>query len=416
MDNIIKENKNKERNIWWMQFLISVLGTAIGVGLTFGISHRIENKKKEQAQRMTAMMVIHDIDETIDKLRLMKVDVENGYYATMYTMEHLNQIDSVPTDTLYAVINFLLSDDQDFRFDDSKEKIFHSSPDSWQNLGSMKFIDNVQSFYFDRQTFQELCNKSDIWCNPISMKEIEKIQVKNDNLSIEQYIEQYNSLLRDLLKNWIDDDRVQYFITYSAYRIAQIVKLIEEWTSMNNENKFLMSITDEELEEYVNSINQNGIALTENSLFGTWILSSTEENSLEWEFDKDHNYSIVTFSSQTVKLPFCRGKLKVSIAEKGTWSLEGDSLVQMLDINAFDVKVDVSDMSVFSGRQEVFDDWLKGYEEDLLTYYQKQFSKYTRATQYVRLDASRDKMEMKGTGVNDQGEKEQITWYLKRKK
>ena len=146
MDNIIKENKNKERNIWLMQFLISVLGTAIGVGLTFGISHRIENKKKEQAQRMTAMMVIHDIDETIDKLRLMKVDVENGYYATMYTMEHLNQIDSVPTDTLYAVINFLLSDDQDFRFDDSKEKIFHSSPDSWQNLGSMKFIDNVQSF------------------------------------------------------------------------------------------------------------------------------------------------------------------------------------------------------------------------------------------------------------------------------
>ena len=60
-----KEDNRKERRSWWMQFLISVIGTAIGVGLTFAVSNRLENRKKEQAQRLTAMMVIHDIDESM---------------------------------------------------------------------------------------------------------------------------------------------------------------------------------------------------------------------------------------------------------------------------------------------------------------------------------------------------------------
>ena len=35
----------KERRSWWMQFLISVVGTAIGVGLTFAGSKMVENNK-----------------------------------------------------------------------------------------------------------------------------------------------------------------------------------------------------------------------------------------------------------------------------------------------------------------------------------------------------------------------------------
>ena len=102
----------KERRSWWMQFIISVLGTAIGVGLTFAISHMIENRKQEQAQRMTAMMVIHAIDETVDQLQLMKTDMDKMYNAMLFTMQHLDQLDSVPNDTLYLAINYIIADDQ----------------------------------------------------------------------------------------------------------------------------------------------------------------------------------------------------------------------------------------------------------------------------------------------------------------
>ncbi|MBO7073445.1 MAG: hypothetical protein J6W12_00835 [Bacteroidales bacterium] len=35
-----KEDNKKERRSWWVQFLISVIGTAIGVGLTFAVMKR----------------------------------------------------------------------------------------------------------------------------------------------------------------------------------------------------------------------------------------------------------------------------------------------------------------------------------------------------------------------------------------
>ena len=158
-----KEDNRKERRSWWMQFLISVIGTAIGVGLTFAVSNRLENRKKEQAQRLTAMMAIHDIDESIDRVKSMKDDMEQQYDATIFAMSHLDQMGSLSFDTLVLALTYIVADDEAFSFDTSKEKIFHSSPDTWQNLGSMKFIDNVQSFYFNRQSFLETYNKSVYW-------------------------------------------------------------------------------------------------------------------------------------------------------------------------------------------------------------------------------------------------------------
>ncbi|MBP5796924.1 MAG: hypothetical protein J6W26_01435 [Bacteroidales bacterium] len=339
--------KKGSRNHWGIQFLISVLGTAIGVGLTFAVSNRMENRKKEEAQRLTAMMVIHDIDETIDQLKKMKQEMESGYDETQYVMEHLDQLDSVPDITVYNTVEYLLLRDHDFRFDMSKEKIFHSSPDTWQNLGSMKFIDNVQSFYFDRQLFQESMNKSDIWREPIPLNEYEKLQVQDDdNQTVEQYLKQYNILIREFLKEKLDDKQVQQYISYSAWRMTELVRIIAEWTNKNNENKFLMSITDEELEDYVNNIYQNGIALKEKSLIGTWSLSSSDEYNSEYEFSKDHVYSMRNIGSSSVNLPFYHGKIKYEFKENGTWKLEGDSLTQCVDLESIDVKIDVSDIAL----------------------------------------------------------------------
>ena len=409
------EKKEKPNRSWWTQFLISVLGTAIGVGLTFVVNNRIENRKKEQAQRMTAMMVIHDIDESVNTIKSMKERMETLYNAMTFTMEHLDHLDSIPNDTLYKAIEFIMTDDQDFRFDMSKEKIFHSSPDTWQNLGSMKFIDNVQSFYFDRQAFQDLRNNSTFWHEPISVSEFEKIKIDNSDLSVEEYIEQYNSLLCDFLKDQLNNDHIKYFIDYTPWRVAVLVSLIENWTEMNDENKFLMSITDEELENYVNSINHSGDALTEKSLIGTWELSSTEENSSEWAFRKDHTYSLVTINSSSVNLPFAKGKLKVRFTEEGTWKLEGDSLIRVSDLDALGVELDASELVAMAGKQDMCDSWVEEYREEVMKYNRANVMLNMRNARHARLDASHNKMEMRGMSTTPQGEKVQVTFYLKRK-
>lgn len=411
-----KEEKKKSNKSWWMQFLISVMGTAIGVGLTFAVSHRIENRKKEQAQRLTAMMVIHDIDESVKSLKTMKENMETQYNVLLFVREQLDQLDSVSVDTLNKVIEFITSDDQDFRFDMSKEKIFHSSPETWQNLGSMKFIDNVQSFYFERQLFQDLQNKSSLWIKPVSQSEYEKIKIDYSNMNLEEYLDKYYALLRDFLKNQLSDDHIKYYIECTPYRLNFLVEQIEKWMMMNDENKFLMSITDEELENYVNSINQSGIALTEKSLIGTWELSSTEENLSEWEFRKDHGYSFVTISSSAINLPFAKGKIKASVTEKGTWTFDGDSLILVTELDALGVEMDTSNLIVLPGKQDMCDDWVIEFNEQLKQYHQANLKFNLRNARRARLDTSHDKMELKGTSITPQGDKIQVTFYLKRKK
>ena len=397
-----------------MQFLISVLGTAIGVGLTFAISHRIENRKKEQAQRLTAMMVIHDIDESVQSLKTLKENTKKLYEAMLFAREHLDQLSTVPNDTLYMALSFITSDDQEFRFDMSKEKIFHSSPETWQNLGSMKFIDNVQSFYFERQAFQDLQSKSSLWIKPVSLNELEKIQIDYNDMNVDEYVEQSNALLRDFLKEQLGDDHIQYYIDYTPWRLNALVELIVNWTQMNDENKFLMSITDEELENYVNSINQRGIALTEKMLIGTWELSSTEENTSEWDFRKDHSYSFVTSISSAVNLPVANGRLLVRISEEGEWMLKGDSLIRIADIDAVNVELDASNLTALPGKQEMLDNWIQEKKEEALIYNKTTVMMNPRNARHVRLDASHDKMELRGTSITAEGEEIPVTFYLKR--
>lgn len=399
------EKKKKLRASLWMQLLISILGTAIGVGLTFAVNNRMENRKKEEAQRLMAIMVIHDIDESINSLKSLRENMETMYNATLYVREHLNQIDFVPNDTLNKALHFIVETEEEFRFDNSKEKIFHSSPDTWQNLGCMKFIDNVQSFYYYRQEFQDAYNQSSIWQKPVSVEVYEELNNSDSNLSLEEVLDQYYAKMRKLLKEKLEDGHVKYYIDCTPRKLGSIASLIKYWIQVNDENKFLMSITDEELENYVNNINTNGYAVSEKSMPGTWEMSSTDEVN-QFELRKDHTYSYVSIVTSPANINFSQGKLKKIYKESGIWELKGDSLIAIPD--SVDFEADASKMTIQPEKQEMLDNWVQNYQEEYLSYFQQKLKEgYLRQAWSVRLDASRDKMEMK---------KDENTVYFKRKK
>lgn len=390
---------------WWTPLLVSIIGTAIGVGLTFAVNNWMDKRQKQQTQRLMAMMVIHDIDESISYLKNYKQEVETMYYTTMYVRDHLSQLDSLPADTLLQALKFIVNNEEDFRFDMSKEKIFHSSPDIWQNLGSMKFIDNVQSFYYNRQTLQNVFNRLNLWQEPVPIKETECLMIRSNNLSLEEYYEQYYNTMRELLKVKLADAHVNYYIDYTPQRLSVIADFIKEWTMMNDENKFLMSITDEEMENYVNSFNTNGISVKEKSLIGTWSSSSMDELN-QFEFRKDHTYSFMNHETTTANINFSQGKLTRIYIETGTWKLEGDSLFAKPD--SVDYNVDASGMKVQPEKREMLDNWVQNYQKEGLTYYRNTIkdSNYRRSWN-AHLDASCNKMELK---------KDDQVLYFKRKK
>jgi hypothetical protein len=246
------------------------------------------------------------------------------------------------------------------------------------------------------------------------MSDFEKISVNDNNMNVEEYVNTYYSLMRAFLKEKLDDSQVQYYISCSAWRVAQLVTIIDRWSTMNNENKFLMSITDEDLENYVNSIKQNGIPVKDKDLIGSWVSSSTDEISSKWEYRKDHTYTIVNSQTSPVKLPFARGKLKIDLEISGTWTLAGDSLIQNLDIQSFALHLNLNDMIVLPGRQQMFDEWVTQYEVEISELYKNVFEQNEREAMQARLDASHNKMELKGEAINAMGLKEPSTTYLKR--
>jgi hypothetical protein len=223
----------------------------------------------------------------------------------------------------------------------------------------------------------------------------EKLNNGTIGLGLEETMDQYSANMRKLLKEKLYDEHVYFYIESTSRKLAIIANLIKHWTQVNDENKFLMSITDDELENYVNNINTNGIAVTETSLTGTWTSSPMDE-SYQFEFRKDHTYSYVANITSPANLNFSQGKLKRIYKEAGTWEMKGDTIIAIADADSVDFEMDASMMTVQPEKQEMLDNWVQNFKEESITFYQKEIKEgHARRKWCARLDTSHDKMELK---------------------
>lgn len=383
------EKKTTRKKIDWQQFFITVIGTAIGVALTFVVSGILERRNKAQAQRLTAIMVIHDIDNTVNIFQSWKDNEEKGKALLLYALEHKDQKEAIPSDTLMNVLNLLVRSKTEYHFDTSKEQIFNSDADTWQNLENMKFIDNVQEFFYERQRFLEIANNAEWFREPIPDEEFMQVVMNSGWVTEEEYFTELWAFLRDKLQ----DKRVAYYINVSHARVEALTQYIDKFTLLNEENKFIMGITDQELEDYVNSLHNNGIALTKGDLPGRWLFASRDQN-MEYTFHSDNTYTYSNAkNSSYVKTPYWSGVYTVKVTYKGTWALQRDSLVLTPDYASTDVQLDPSGIVVEKDGEKNLADWLNQYQETTLNYFREEDDKEYQYAVKARLDSSRDKME-----------------------
>ena len=383
------EKKTTRKKIDWQQFFITVIGTAIGVALTFVVSGILERRNKAQAQRLTAIMVIHDIDNTVNIFQSWKDNEEKGKALLLYALEHKDQKEAIPSDTLMNVLNLLVRSKTEYHFDTSKEQIFNSDADTWQNLENMKFIDNVQEFFYERQRFLEIANNAEWFREPIPDEEFMQVIMNSGWVTEEEYFTELWAFLRDKLQ----DKRVAYYINVSHARVEALTQYIDKFTLLNEENKFIMGITDQELEDYVNSLHNNGIALTKGDLPGRWLFASRDQN-MEYTFHSDNTYTYSNAkNSSYVKTPYWSGVYTVKVTYKGTWALQRDSLVLTPDYASSDVQLDPSGIVVEKDGEKNLAEWLNQYQETTLNYFREEDDKEYQYAVKARLDSSRDKME-----------------------
>ena len=395
--------KKTKKKIDWRQFLITVMGTAIGVALTFVVNGVVSRHNKEQAQRLTAIMVIHDIDNTINLLKDWKDKEEEIGELLRSALEQRDRLEEMPFDTMSSVLGYLADSNIDFSFDTSKEKIFNSDLDTWQNLGNMAFLDNVQDFYHDRQSFQDGVNQSTMWRSPIPDEDYMQFVMGTGWVTQEEYL----AALRPYLKDKLHETRVVYYINVSGTRVKSLGQWIDYWTRKNNENKFLMGITDRELEDYVSSISKKGVPLTRSKLLGKWFFTVGDQTN-EYDFHGDHSYTYVNdYASSFLKMTTFSGRLKMTISYRGEWAFRGDSLVLTPDYSTAHMKLDPSGLVPEKNMQDSLDAWVTWYQEQAIDNFKEMEDKGENLTVKALLDSSKDKMEW--TDADDD------VRYLKRK-
>ena len=242
----MKESKKRDSRQWWKDFLISVLGTAIGVGLTFAVSKIVENNKKEEAQHVTAMMIIDDMENSLEIVKFIKKDENQRHLATQYVMENLENLDSIPYDTLSLVANYIIDGSfysTETEFSESGEKIFQSAQDAWMNLNDISFIRSADEFYKSRAVFRNAIQTHYSWKKPVSKTENDEMLTNTDILDSWK---KYNTYL----KGKLSEPRTQKYINQHSHRMQFYDDVIEQWSSIIADCKNLMNISDTEMEEF----------------------------------------------------------------------------------------------------------------------------------------------------------------------
>ena len=379
-----KFGRNLTGKGWLKELLMTFLGTTISIVLTFGTAAYLEDLQTVKARRLMAMTIINDIDQSLEVVKKRKAAEERGHEAASYVIENKDRLESIGEDTLNMFINYVTSAsfDSNMEFTKMNENIFNSSQDSWRTLNDRKFLNNVQEFYNIRAVFEQ--QSKDWFCfkKPISKEE------------------EYDLFLSDKFKNTVDRCRwllesphLMNYMSYVSTRTnfySGFLQLI----NLNEENKFLMNITEQEMQEFVNQTYMEIHPAKEKDLIGTWnAVLVDEKNELVYNLQPDHTFT--TRQSVRWGTSFFRHKMVQRFSLSGTWAVEGDSLVMYYDMKSYKMEVDDSEVTY----PPHLADSVRGVKEALVGERMKprlvkQLDQNNRTAQATNLDDSGTRLEL----------------------
>jgi hypothetical protein len=203
------------KGYWVKELLMTILATTISIVLTFGTAYQIDRREKKTAQRQMAMMIIHDIDNSIHRMEQADSIIREFDKLQLLILEgkYDKPISSARTDLSLCNPNVV-------KFSETTEQIFKTSVDTWNTIGKADFIDNVSNCYIDRAVY-----------NQSIIDEFYKKLLPTDSF-------RELSELDELLD--IDAD---FYVTQSS-------EIINRMKAANELNKRIMKVSDEDLEKF----------------------------------------------------------------------------------------------------------------------------------------------------------------------
>ena len=387
---------------WLKEVALTFLATTISIVLTFGTAQYFEHKQKVDNGRLMAMMAIHDMDNTVETLTKLGNQHTATAQMAQYLIDNQDRLDSINVDTLEKVLNYLVADDnspQQYRLDESTEKVFLSSQDSWKNIDNATFIDKVQQFYVARHRLYDHINSSSRWRKPVSEDEHNRLLMSDLVMNTPT-----------LLRKFFSMPSVNFYLSLATKRQLELNLVADRFKQISDRCKFTMGITDEELAAYIESRERTGSNVKEHELIGPWIMMKTTEYDVIVDYTADHTYTQTTIVRHPA--PIFNGRIDIKYITTGTWELRADTLRMVLKP---DIKFEMDDSHITSkpGMEQKVKDYTAEVEAHFRAQAKAREIKEDRPRSYAAsIDRTGNKIELMWTETDAEGGEVKQAYYL----
>ena len=375
---------------WAKELLMTFIGATLSIILTFGTAHFVDQKQQREDGRQTAMMVIHDMENTAKQFREYVKEEENNFNIAQYVLSNINQLDAVSPDTVILFASYITADaGQLYTYDNSSEKIFLSSQEAWKTINNPAFIDEVQEFFHSRQLLFERLNNDRLFTKPISSGEYYDLLLEKPHMQ-----ELDTAFWIHYTKEFIRNNAVGRYIDFSYVRRRYSNEYADQFMSLANKCKFMMGISDEELALYVQNRERTGKPLKAKNLIGDWRVQTADDLYSDRHFDRDHTFT--TQINQYMSYSFYTGQIVLKCTLHGIWDLQGDSLFTSLT-PGYSYEFDKSAIRYQPEMEGALNELLEVWEQSVIAQLESLTKKEgeSRHAAFASIDATGNKIELR---------------------
>ena len=138
---------------FWKNLLYIVLGTTISILLTFGTSALIQQHRRAQERKLTALMVMGNIEKFASNMEDLSRRMATRDTIVTYLLAM--PVDSLDSPECEAIHNLLFSWPL-LTHDKTAESIFSNSIETWKNMGNFLFINGVGKMFAQMDAYEKM--------------------------------------------------------------------------------------------------------------------------------------------------------------------------------------------------------------------------------------------------------------------
>jgi len=253
---------------FWKNTVGCTVGTLIGILLTFGTSSYLENRNKTEMARKTVMLTLHNLDASTRNMQTLLDELQ--HYDTLFTRAASlmpDRLCQMGSDSLQMSVNAFGSR-RLLMTDHTTSSIFANSFEVWQCMDDEKVIGRIGNCY----SVLDVCRKEYLRLEELRKKafqaywhECPPMDYPNAEKAAKALLERYD---------------VRYVLSIHS-NVIQILKYTHGIVcQLNERNKQVLRITQEELDEVRKLLERNSYNIKSDDM------QATENNLNENEINE----------------------------------------------------------------------------------------------------------------------------------